>query len=53
MLNVHDYMNIIKTIEKQAVSLEHGLSEEIWGDICVREGKTIRRKKEESKGDYI
>lgn len=30
MLNVHDYMNIIKTIEKQAVSLEHGLSEEIW-----------------------
>ena len=53
MLNVHDYMNIIKTVEKQAVSLEHALSEEIWGDICVREGKTIPRKKEERKGDYV
>lgn len=53
MLNEQDYMNIIKTIEKQALSLEHGLSEEIWGDICVSKGKTISRGKEEKKITFL
>lgn len=30
MHNVYDYMNAIKTIEKQTLSLEHELSEEIY-----------------------
>lgn len=30
MHNVYDYMNAIKTIEKQTLCLEHKLSEEIY-----------------------
>lgn len=38
---------------RKILGLEHGLSEEIWGDICVREGRIIPRGKEEKKKDHI
>lgn len=38
-------MNKINTIEKYTLDLYHGLSEEIWDDICVSkgEGRETRR----------
>ena len=46
MHNVYDYMNAIKTIEKQTLSLEHELSEEIyvWGKWRQYQGRKKKRK---------
>lgn len=46
-------MNIINTIEKYTLDLYHGLSEEIWGDICVSKGRTIPREKGGKQEDCI
>lgn len=51
MHNVYDYMNAIKTIEKQTLSLEHELSEEIY--VCEGSEDNIKGERRKERRSHL